>query len=124
MVSLAELHMLCEHSPPLLLLQYEQIFVFIFLLKHMRERLAFSQYSGVPHPPLFLPTHIQQFLQNGLHLDQNAIALCWEAFKYIVWSDANPQFLAPRLDVHWLLCMFLEHGISCGLGNFISHFVL
>ncbi|KAI0054519.1 hypothetical protein BV25DRAFT_1922614 [Artomyces pyxidatus] len=104
-------------------LSFPDLLLFLRLVDHLRETLAWYQAPNALGPPRSLPPHVSSFCAAALGIDTAThpflITQCWEAFRDVVWAPSFRR--SSRYDpLHdgGLLDVFLIHGLQHELGFF------
>jgi CxC5 like cysteine cluster associated with KDZ transposases len=100
---------------------FDGLVTYINLIRHLKERIAWSQPCNVTKPPSHLPINIHQFLCDAIGKDNNTMKLLWEAFRWIAWEDPRGDDAMAHRQSEYLLPLFLKFGPTNGIGEFLAH---
>ncbi|KAI0311184.1 hypothetical protein OF83DRAFT_1069232 [Amylostereum chailletii] len=74
-------------------LRFEDIDRFIRFCRHLKPEIELNMVQFDLGPPGRLPAYIYDFLSDVLKLSQTVILRCWEALRYLVWTDGPSHLL-------------------------------
>ena len=105
-MSLSELYTRCQQYPALLALDYDQISLYLSLIRHFKPRITFTQASTQDMAPDGLPCTIHQFIRQALNMEDNTAFLCWPVLKDLAWDNQERIPHTPES----LIPLFLQHS--------------
>ncbi|KAF7332677.1 hypothetical protein MKEN_00150700 [Mycena kentingensis (nom. inval.)] len=96
-------------------LDFQKTIDFIALGRLLKPTLSWGLKSHINGPPVSLPPHISDFLDQSLALAPGAAQLAWRQFAGFCWAnDLSPsEKLATRAQY---LHLFLKYGTPRGIG--------
>jgi hypothetical protein len=106
--------------PALTRLPFDTLVTFIALIRHLKERILWSQHSELTDPPDTLPGSIPCFIRDSLNLSDDNTKILWEVFKGIAWIEQADNPLRLRMRQAALLPLFLRYGLTYGVGEFLN----
>ena len=125
-MSLIHLTRILQSNPDVVeSLTTQQLLDFIGILRHLREKLSWSQGSSADGPPIALLANVQEFITIALGIgiaksSKFTIFRAWDALRELIWS--LPVITDPLQDAR-LADLFVLHGMTSKVGMLLSRSV-
>ena len=103
-------------------LNYDVIANYIGLVRCLRPSIALQEASYHPGPPASLTVSIHEFLKVCLDISDDTAKLAWAAFRDLAWAFEGTEEDMDALH-HKYIKLFMEHGLSRGIGKFRTSLV-
>jgi hypothetical protein len=98
---------------------FDHFIMCLNLLRHLKERVSWSQHHAEMDPPENLPLNIHNFVCDAISQDDNTVKLLWQALKWIAWHDPEAGSPMANRRSEYLLPLFLKYGPANGVGGLV-----
>lgn len=92
-------------------MSYDSLVTFVDLIQHLKPTIVRIQRLFHAAPPETLPANVHDFIAASLGISDEDVKRAWHVLRHIAWDHHS-----TKQSAHALMSLFLQHGISRGLG--------